>query len=253
LLEPDRVIVATGGKAVLVALNKATGKPIWETPNPEGWRMTHASVMPAEFDGVKQYLYCTLKGALGIRAADGALLWTFPWKFNVAVPVSPVAIGNDRVFLTSCYKADTVMVRVKRDGEKFTAEKVFSLTANDWNSETHTPILHDGHLFAVGRKRRGLFTCLDLDGKQIWTSQGRASFGLGSYILADGMFFVLEGDTGKLRLLAASTSAYRELASAQVLSGHDVWAPMALSRGRLVIRDLTRMVCLDVSDGKADG
>jgi len=30
LLEPDRIIVATGGNAVMVALEKATGKPIWE-------------------------------------------------------------------------------------------------------------------------------------------------------------------------------------------------------------------------------
>ncbi len=253
LLEPDRVIVATGGSAVIVALEKATGKPIWETPNPQGWRMTHASVMPAEIGGVKQYLYCTLKGPLGVDAADGRLLWTFPWKFNVAVPVSPLSIAGGLIFQTSCYDAGTVMIRVKRDGDAFTAEKVFSLTTSEWNSETHTPICHQNHLFAVGKKRRGLFTCLDLSGKQVWTSKGHSSFGLGSYILADGMFFVLEGNTGILRLLDANTAGYKELASAQVLAGHDVWAPLALADGKLVIRDLTRMVCIDVGGGTAPG
>ena len=73
---------------------------------------------------------------------------------------------------------------------------------------------------------------------------------LGSFLLADGMFLVLEGRTGMLRLLEASTAGYRELASAPVLSGHDVWGPMALSDGRLVLRDLTHMVCLDLRKGR---
>jgi outer membrane protein assembly factor BamB len=65
-------------------------------------------------------------------------------------------------------------------------------------------------------------------------------------MLADGMFFVLDGDTGKLRLIEARTTGYDELASAQVLSGPEVWGPMALSGGKLILRDLGKMVCLDV-------
>jgi outer membrane protein assembly factor BamB len=206
--------------------------------------------MPAEIGGVKQYLYSTLKGPLGISADDGKLLWSFKWKFNVAVPTSPLHIGDGRIFLTSCYEADTAMIRVTRDGETFKAEQVFMLPANDWNSEVHTPIVFEQHLFAVGKKKRGLFTCLDLAGKRVWTSEGRAHFGLGSYLLADGMFFVLEGDTGVLRLIEANTTGYKELANTHVLSGHDVWAPMALSDGRLLIRDMAQMVCLDVSGKK---
>ena len=42
---------------------------------------------------------------------------------GVAVPTSPLSIGDGLIFLTSCYEADTVMIRVKRDGEIFKAEK----------------------------------------------------------------------------------------------------------------------------------
>jgi len=246
LIEPERVIIAPGGNALVVALEKATGKPIWETANPEKHPMSHSSVMPADIGGVKQYLHCTLKGVLGVSADTGKQLWFFPWKFNVAVPTSPLNIGDGRIFLTSCYEAETVMIRVKREGEQFTAEKQFSYPSSEWNSEVHTPIFYKDHLFAVGKKQRGLFTCLNLDGKQVWTSEGKASFGLGSYLLAEGMFFVLEGKTGVLRLIEANTKEYRELDSAQVLSGHDVWAPMALSEGKLVLRDMTKMVCIQV-------
>jgi hypothetical protein len=37
------------------------------------------------------------------------------------------------------------------------------------------------------------------------------------------------------------------LAKAKVLDGIESWGPMAIASGRLIARDLTRMVCLDVS------
>jgi outer membrane protein assembly factor BamB len=246
LLEADRIVIATGGDAILVAFDKATGKEIWRTPNPKKVVLTHASVMPAVLGGVKQYVFGTLNGPIGVSAATGALLWEFPRKFNVAVAPSVLPVDGERVFMTASYDAGSVMVRVKKEGSGFRAEPVWDMQMNEWNSEVHTPILHKGHLFAVGKKKRGLFTCLTLDGKEVWTSDGKAAFELGGYLLADGMFFVLEGKTGMLRLIDAVTSGYKELARAQVLSGPDVWGPMALSDGTLILRDLTKMVALDV-------
>jgi outer membrane protein assembly factor BamB len=249
LLDGERVIIATGGDALLVALDVATGEEIWRTPNPDKHLLTHSTVMPATLGGVKQYLWCTLAGPLGVAAEDGRLLWSLPRKFNVAVAPSALALDDERVFMTSGYNAGSVMFRVKRDGEAFRAEKIFDWDESEWNSEVHTPIIHNGHLFGVGKKKRGLFTCLDFDGKQIWNSRDHAAFGLGSYLLADGMFFVLEGKTGMLRLIEADATRYHELARAPVLAGHDVWAPMALADGKLVLRDMAQMKCIDVGGG----
>ncbi len=246
LLEQDRIVIATGGDAILVAFEKATGKEIWRTPNPKKIAITHASVMPAVLGGVKQYVFGTLNGPLGVSAANGQLLWEFPRKFNVAVAPSVLPIDGERVFMTASYDAGSVMVRVRREGGGFRAERAWDMQLNEWNSEVHTPILYKGHLFAVGKKKRGLFTCLTLEGKEVWSSDGKAAFELGSYLLADGMFFVLEGKTGVLHLVDANPTAYKELAKAQVLSGPDVWGPMALSDGKLIVRDLTKMIALDV-------
>ncbi|MGW8180306.1 MAG: PQQ-binding-like beta-propeller repeat protein [bacterium] len=247
LMEKDRIVVASGGNALLVALEKATGNEIWRSENPGNQPMTHASPMPASFGGVKQYLYATLKGIYAVAAKDGQILWHAPFKLNVAVAPSPVAVDDSLVFLTSGYNAGTAMFRIKSSGGKFSAEKVFELSPAQWNSEVHTPIIYKDHLFAVGRNRRGLFTCLDKDGTVVWDSRGKASFDLGGFLLADGMFFILDGKTGLLRIVDANTTEYRELASFQILSGHDVWGPMALSQGKLLIRDLTKMVCLEVA------
>jgi outer membrane protein assembly factor BamB len=247
LIERDRVVIAPAGKsALVVALDKAAGKELWRTPNPAGWLLSHSSPMPARLGGVDQYLFNVLEGTVGVAAADGKRLWHFPFKFNLAVPPSPLVVDAERVYVTGPYDAGGAMFRVRKSAGGFTTETVFVHAPTEWNSEVQTPIVFQKHMFAVGKKKRGLFTCLDTGGKQVWTSDGRASFELGSFILADGMFLILEGKTGMLRLVEASTAQYKELASAQVLNGPDVWGPLALADGKLVVRDLGRMVCLDL-------
>jgi outer membrane protein assembly factor BamB len=247
LIEKDRVVIApVGSSALAVALDKAAGKELWRTPNPDGWLLSHSSPMPGRLGGVEQYLFSVLEGTVGVAAADGKRLWHFPFKFNLSVPTSPLVVDSEKVYVTGPYDAGGVMFRVKRSGGGFAAEKVFVHAPQEWNSEVQTPIVFQKHMFAVGKKKRGLFTCVGPDGKEVWTSEGRASFELGSFILADGMFLILEGKTGTLRLLEANTTQYKELASASILKGPDVWGPLALSDGKLVIRDLGRMVCLDL-------
>jgi len=253
LLDGERVLIATGGDALVIAFDQATGKEIWRSPNPVKDVMSHASLMPATIGGIKQYLYLTMNKVVGIAAADGQLLWSGPFVIKLAAVPSPVAIGDGRVFVTSGYEAGSAMYQVQKTASGFTAQKLYELTSMQFNSEVHTPILYQNHLFAVGSKTRGRFTCLGLDGKVVWQSPvasgnpgGSRTFELGGFLLADGMFFILDGRTGMLRLIEASTQQYKELASAQILEGGDVWGPMALSNGKLVIRDMNRMFCLQV-------
>jgi outer membrane protein assembly factor BamB len=258
LIDGDRVLLATGGAALAIAFDQATGKEIWRTPNPANEPMSHTSLMPATIGGVKQFLYLTMKNLMGIAAADGRLLWSTPFSARVVAVPSPVSIGDGRIFVTSCYEAGSAMYQVEKGAAGFTARKLYALTSTQFNSEVQTPILFQNHLFAVSSKTRGRFTCLGLDGNVVWQSpvvagnaEASRTFDLGGFLLADGMFFVLDGKTGMLRLIEANTKEYQELASAQILSGEDVWGPMALSNGKLIIRDMSQMVCLQV--GRAGG
>jgi outer membrane protein assembly factor BamB len=251
LLDGTRVIVATGGDALVVAFDQATGKEAWRTPNPAKDAMSHSSVMPATIAGVKQYLYLTMNALVGIGASDGAVLWRAPFAAKIAAPVSPLAIGDGRVFVTSGYDAGSAMYQVTKTATGFAAKKLYELTSAEFNAEVHTPILFQNHLFAVGSKTRGRFTCLSLDGKVVWQSpvtstESARTFELGGFMYADGLFFILDGRSGVLRMIEASTKQYRELASAQILTGGDVWGPLALSDGKLIIRDMSQMVCLRV-------
>jgi len=253
LLDGDRVVIATGGDALIVVFDQTTGKEIWRSPNPGKDLMSHSSVMAATIDGIKQYLYLTMNKVVGVAADDGRILWTTPFAAKMAACPAPLAIGDGRIFITSGYGAGSMMIKVQKGASGFTVQKLYALTAAQFNYEVHTPILYKNLLFAIGSKSRGRFSCVSLDGKVVWQSPVDSSnpaatrtFGLGGFLLADGMFFVLDGDSGRLSLIEASTTQYKELASAQLLDEGDVWGPLALSNGRLVIRDTNKMLCLQV-------
>ena len=87
-----------------------------------------------------------------------------------------------------------------------------------------------------------------LGGKRKWRTrdvEGAPKFDRGGLLLADGMIFAVDAK-GSLRLIDPSPEGYKELAAALLLQGKENWAPLALSEGKLLIRDHTMMKCLDV-------
>jgi hypothetical protein len=90
--------------------------------------------------------------------------------------------------------------------------------------------------------------CLDLEGNLKWKSAPQATFDAGGFLVADDLIFIMHGKTGELSLVEAAPDAFKPLAKAKILKaeGATVWAPMALSDGKLIVRDLHQMKCLDV-------
>lgn len=245
LIDGERVILAPAGSdCLLMAVECATGKIIWKTPNPRGWKMTHVSIVPMELAGRKTYVYCGHRGVAGIAADDGSLLWESPeWKISIATVASPVPLPGNRVFLSGGYEAGSMMLQLRQEGSQWQATPEFRLAPEVFGATQQTPILHDGFLYGV--RPNGEFTCLDPQGKVKWASGMNHRFGLGPFLIADGKVFVMD-DACKMTMAAASPEGFRVLGQTQVLDGHDSWGPMALAGDRLIVRDLTRVVCLDL-------
>ena len=53
-------------------------------------------------------------------------------------------------------------------------------------------------------------------------------------------------DDGTLSMLKFSRDGYELLAQYRILDGHDAWGPIALAGTRMLLRDSTRMVCIEV-------
>lgn len=257
LIDNAHAILAPAGSNVLMtAIDCGTGEVVWETPNPGGWNMSHASITPMTVAGVRMFVYAALGGVAGV-AADGphagTLLWrTSAWMHPTLAP-SPVPLPDGRILLTAGYGAGGMMLRVGRDDAGFAVE-----TIESWKpraglaSEQHTPILIDGYLLAVlpkdaGANRNELAFCHpDSPTELLWSSGKDDRFGLGPFMAADGKILLMD-DNGVLTLARATPAGYERLARAKILDGHESWAPLALAGGRLLARDATRMVCLDLS------
>ena len=249
LIDGGRLILAPGGKSLVVAVDIQTGKPLWETPNPHRRSMTHASVVPMDFLGQRMYVYCASSAVVGVSADDGTELWhSTDWTTQFATAPSPVCPGEGKIFLSSGYgnKVGSIMLQLQPGPSGLQVRQILELAPKTFNSEQQTPIFFDGHLFGVRKHGGGKLICMDLEGKEIWDS-GKDRFGHGPYMIADGVILVM-GNDGELVLAEASTAAYRPLARFQVFQdGQDAWGPMALAGGRLIVRDMTRMTCLNLS------
>jgi outer membrane protein assembly factor BamB len=249
LIDNGRVIIAPcGDDTLMFAADCNSGKVLWRSPNPHKWKMSHSSIVPTELLGKRMYLYCANEGVAGISAEDGAILWEYPdWGKTLAVVASPLVVGDGLVFLSGGYNSGAVMLKLSRQGDKIVAEPSFKLPVKTFGSEQHTPILYQGYIYGMRPDRQ--FVCLDLQGDIAWSSPETSRFGykgLGPYSIADGMIYILD-DNGLLTLAKASPDGYNQLAQAKVLKGPEAWAPMAFAAGRLIVRDINSMACLDIA------
>ena len=256
LIDDGNAIIATGGKALMVAIDLKSGEKIWETPNPGEWAMSHASIMPFTFEGVKMYVYSAIRGACGIAAEGdnaGEVLWeTSEWNHQVVAP-SAVCMPDGKIFLSAGYGAGSMVLQLKKEGDKFSTEILQKYTPKEGlASEQQTPVMFEGHLFGILPKDAGplrnQFVCVSPDDftNIIWSSGQSVRFGLGPYMIADGKFFILSDD-GTLTIVKPSVSQYIEMDQFRVIEGQDAWAPLAIADGYLVMRDSETMLCIDIA------
>ena len=257
LIDNDIAIIATGGKALLVAINCETGEKVWETPNPNGWKMSHSSVLPFTFGGRKMFVYSPIGALIGV-AADGPdagkILWeTTAWNHSVVAP-SPVCMPDGKIYITAGYGAGAMMLQLKENGGNFSIEVLTEYAPKDGlASEQQTPLYWQGHLLGImpkdGGSLRNQLICVDpKDPKQIvWKSGTENRFGLGPYFIADNKLFILNDDA-TLTVARPSTSKYIQIDQVKIMEdGHDAWAPFALANGYLIMRDSKKLVCIDLN------
>jgi len=247
------VLAPCGTNILMMGVECSTGDIVWQTPGDGELQMSHSSIMPMTLGGKRQYVYAAIGGIVGVSAEEsdrGALLWkTTEFDPRVIAP-SPVAIDEERFFMTAGYGGGSIMVRVTGEENRFVAKTVYRHGPDGGlASEQQSPILYDGALFGIlpkdGGTLRNQLICIHPDNRILWTSGKANRFGLGPFIIADGKLFVLSDD-GELFMMEATTEGYRPLASAKILEGPDAWGPMVCIGGLLLARDSHRMVCVDL-------
>ena len=119
---------------------------------------------------------------------------------------------------------------------------------DEFGTHVHPAILHDGYLYghcSTNETRDGLM-CLSLNGEVKWETGRSPLFDKGGFILVDGLFLSVDGNKGWLYLIEPSPDGFKELSKAKLLDTITCWAPLALSDGKLLIRDQEKMMCVVV-------
>lgn len=277
LIYGDLLIVASQApEAGVVAYDKLTGTVVWKTPNLGN--ETYVSPAVVKVDGKDHVVMVTsstnrighpeladaLGNVVGIEPLTGKILWKYDkWQCHISVP-SAVDAGDNKVLVVGGYELGAVMIKVekKADGSYGTTE-VFRTV--EFGDQTKPPILHNGYFYAqygTNSRNDGL-ACMSMDGKIMWKTRRSPQFNKGSMILVDGLLLATDGRK-TLYLIEPDPSGFKPLASAEVLaeggtgSENDPlasrvggstqnWAPLALSDGKLLIRDQSRLKCVKVA------
>lgn len=254
LIDDGKVILGIGGdKILMTAIDLQSGKTVWDLPNVNGIRMSHASVLSTELEGIHQYVYAGLGGITGCDV-NGKLLWMCnEWKPAVWAP-TPVKIAMNKLFLTAGYGAGSALLTIEKHGETFeaTVEKQWKPNTGP-ASEQQTPIVIGSTLFVIQPKDAGALRnemiAADINElPAIRASSGRqARFGLGPYLYADHAFWIAD-DEGVLHVYTYEKNMFNYRAHYKVLPGVDSWAPIACANGIMILRDSKSMVCLNLNE-----
>lgn len=253
LVYGDSLIVASQtSKAGVVSYNKQNGQIKWASPALSG---TAGYVSPkiAKIAGEDHLVMITAGGrgdgggvVVGMDAKTGKRFWTYPnWQCKIPIP-NVTEIGDGRLFITGGYEAGSAMIKIEKEGNSYTVTEVYK--TDDFGTHCHPPVLYEGHLYAhcTTNTRKDGMVCMDIDGKVKWKTGRSPVFDKGGFILADGLILSVDGQKGILYLIEPDPVGYKELASAKLLDTNECWGPLALTDGKLLIRDQKQMRCVVV-------
>ncbi|MCL4500068.1 MAG: PQQ-binding-like beta-propeller repeat protein [Chloroflexi bacterium] len=233
-IDGNKIILVPGGPdACVVALDKTTGRTIWQGGGSD--EPGYCTPQKATINGKQQYVIFAANSLMGVAPDTGKQLWSFEWKTNSGVnAASPIVMGNT-IFIASSYNHGCALVEVTDAGAK-------ALWQNkEIMAHFSSPILFGGYIYGVGDP--GFLMCLDpKTGVVKWKQEG---FEKGPLLGIDGVMLVFDGKNGDLVMAEISPDAYKEICRFTPLGGQSWTAPI-VSNGKLIVRNKTALACFSL-------
>ncbi|MCA9081833.1 MAG: PQQ-like beta-propeller repeat protein [Planctomycetaceae bacterium] len=258
LIDGDKLICTPGGEqAVMVALNKATGKLIWRatlTGNPQRGQSGagYSSAVISTAGGVRQYVQLLGRGVIGVEANTGKMLWGYDRIANTTANCPTPVVSGDYVLVSTGYgDGGTALLEIKGSRGRVTPREVWYKPANELQNHHGQMILLGDQVYLGHGHNNGFPTCIDLKtGRSRWGKQRGAGRESAAVAYADGHFYFRYQD-GTLALVDANPSAYKLKSSFQEDFGDGPrWAHPVIANGKLYLRTNGILCCYDVRAGR---
>jgi outer membrane protein assembly factor BamB len=246
LVDGERLLVEVGGteNRAFAAFDKQTGELLWASQDD---LPAYSSPIAVTLHGIRQVVFLSASGLFSLSPADGTLLWKHDWTTRcpaTGIPLNaaqPVFVAPDKIFVSSSYGdregLGAAVVRIDREGGTMRTETVWK--TEQMRNLVNSSVFYRGHLYGFDR---GILKAVDAStGEEKWKARG---FERGSLIVADEHLVVL-GERCRLALVAADPEGFREVASAEVLTGK-CWTSPTLAGGTLYLRNDRELVAVTV-------
>ena len=240
LVYEDKVFVQAGRQALAIAYEKLTGDIAWKSsPGEAGY----AALTLFPGDEATGLLVFGASALACLNPADGAQLWSVPWKTSYGVNATTPAVAGTTIFITSGYGTGCEAVQVS-DGSPA------PLWRNKAIASHHSdPILIDGYIYGYSgqsSQNRGDFKCLDLaTGTEQWSTNeigwGTATYVDGYLLCLDikGNLFLVDPDPAGFELVAQFPEAMPGVT-------HPAWTLPVVANGRLYLRYMQHLICYNL-------
>lgn len=257
------ILASQAPQAGVVAYDKLTGNIKWTTKSlgPVGY-VSPELVKIGKEDHLVMITASAGRGSeasggkvAGIDPLTGKIYWEYTnWQCGIPVP-GAVDAGDGRILITGGYNAGAAMIKIEKKADG--GYSVKELYKNpDFGAHTQPPVLVNGNFYAqyTTNERKDGLVCMSIDGQVKWKTMRAPLFDKGGIILAEGLLLITDG-ASKLYLVEPDPSAFKPVASSELLKGDSGdqrfpsqnWAPLALSSGKLLIRDQNRLLCVRVA------
>lgn len=245
LIDGPRLVVTPGKeKNTMVALNKTNGEMIWSCQRPGDRGAGHASIVLSEVGGMRIYVQMTGSGAMGVKADDGKLLWTYDIDKTTAVIPTPI-IRGDLVFFSVGYKRGGALLRQVPANGGVKIEEIYGVNPALGNKHGGVVLVGD-HVYGDSEDS-GIPFCAELmTGKVVWKNRGSGS-GSASVVAADGHLYFRYAN-GKMTLVKASPESLQEVGSFTIPGDHGrpSWSHPVILDGKLYLREGDKLLCYDL-------
>ncbi|MBI5093456.1 MAG: PQQ-like beta-propeller repeat protein [Candidatus Hydrogenedentes bacterium] len=235
LIAGDRLVVKPGGAKCIVALEKATGKPIWAS---QGFSAApeYGSCLPFTFDNVPMIVTGTNAGLVCVKAQTGELVWSNPFSAKNTANCPTPAFSDGYVFWANGYGRGGICLKLEPGGKATEAWKTSEMVCHHGGY-----IIDKGYIY--GDNGKGI-SCLDLKtGELKWKDP---AVGKGSLCWADGMLYLFSEKNGQGALAAYSPAGMQIKGQVKVDGTGPSWAHPVVIGGRLYLRYDTTLYCFDI-------
>jgi outer membrane protein assembly factor BamB len=231
----------------LFALDKRTGKTVWETPRDGGFRACYSVpfVLGHGAGKAPELIVTSTTAITSYEPETGNVNWNWVWPFR-GYPLRTISgTLHAKGVLLSCAGegADSrlmVALALNGMGKEAPPEKL-------WESKKDfpyvaSPVLHGDHIYFVNES--GMAACFSTKtGIKMWFERIPDAKFLASPLLIDDKIYACS-EQGDVYVIAADPTSYQLLAKNSL--AEPIYATPAVADGRLYVRTKTRLYCIGV-------